>query len=169
MRRTPASGARMNWQFFETLCKHKHSSAMRAVGLVLAIRAKENDPVCWPSITSLCRDASVCRLTVVRAINRFESEGLLTIQKNKGMVHRYHLNPATTETGRTSSTSKPQRRDPPLTRDGFPKSDPATTETGTRTPQRRDPATTETRKNTTTAKPPEQEKTVSTPASEVPY
>ena len=158
----------MNLKFFERLRKHKHSSAYRAVGLVLAIRAKPDDPVCWPSITSLCKDASVCRLTVVRAINLFEAEGLLTVERRDGKFNRYHLNPATTETGQTPRTSKPQRRHPPLHRDGSSDSDPATTETGTSKPQRRDPATTETRKNTLKA--PKQEKAdADVSGSEVPY
>lgn len=108
MRRALASGVRMNWLWFETLCKQKHSAATRAVGLVLAIRAKKNEPVCWPSITSLCRDASVCRRTVVRAINRFESDGLLSIEKRDGMVHRYHLTHALAE---TAPASVPENED----------------------------------------------------------
>jgi DNA-binding transcriptional MocR family regulator len=158
----------MNLEFFKRLRKHKHSSAYRAVGLVLAIRAKPDDPVCWPSITSLCKDASVCRLTVVRAINHFEAEGLLTIEKRDGKVHRYHLNPATTETGQAPRTSKPQRRHPPLHRDGSSDSDPATTETGTSKPQRRHPATTETRIDTLRL-PKQKEPDADVPDSEVPY
>ena len=154
----------MNWQFFEHLRKHKHSSAFRSVGLALAIRAKDDDPVCWPSITSLCKDASVCRLTVVRAIKHFESEGLLKIERKEGKVNRYRL----TSKPQRRVTRSPQRRHQYVTETGHP----STTETGqspaTSTPQRRHPSTTETRKNT--LKPPEQEKQVQgDDDSEVPY
>lgn len=154
----------MNWKFFDRLCEHKHSSAYRAVGLVLAIRAKDDDPVCWPSITSLCRDASVCRLTVVRAINLFESEGLLKVERKNGKVNRYRL----TSKPQRRVTRNPQRRNQCVTETGHP----STTETGhapsASKPQRRDPSTTETRKNTVNA--PKQEKAdAGVTDSEVPY
>ena len=146
----------MNWQFFEQLCEHKHSSAYRAVGLVLAIRAKDDDPVCWPSITSLCKDASVCRQTAIRAINQFEGEGLLKVERKGGRVNRYRLTSLpsrrdqfTTETGQDSGTSLPSRRDTSLR-------------------GRRDQSTQQTRKNTLKA--PKQEKTdADVTGSEVPY
>lgn len=126
----------MNWQFFELLRQHRHSGAYRSVGLALAIRAKKDEPICWPSITTLCRDASVCRLTVTRAVKHFESQGLLTIEKRVGQVNRYHLcsrPPAAyqsvTETGyrATSETGWPPRASRPLRRD------PTTTETRNKT------------------------------------
>jgi len=155
----------MNRGFFNALTEHRHSSAYRAVGLALAIRAKEDDPVCWPSVTTLCRDASVCRLTVARAIKLFESEGLLRVERRPGKVNRYKL------------TSKPQRRvtRPSQRRDQFiPETGhPATTETGqssgSLTPQRRDPATTETRKVTNTACLGQKKEVASVPDSEVPW
>ena len=154
----------MNWGFFENLVEHKHSSAFRSVGLALAIRAKENDAVCWPSITTLCKDASVCRLTVVRAINHFESEGLLKVKRREGRTNLYRL----TSKPQRRVTSKSQGRTPPFTETGHP----ATTETGqkslTSKPQRRDPSTTETRKVTVNCAP-EQEERVRLNDAEVPY
>ena len=154
----------MNWGFFEQLAQHKHSSAIRAVGLALAIRAKDDDPVCWPSITTLCKDASVCRLTVIRAINLFESEGLLKVDRKDGRVNRYRL----TSKPQRRVTSKRQRRDQCVTETGYQ----ATTETGqvprTSKPQRRDQATTETRKVTVNCSPKQEDK-VRLDDSEVPY
>ena len=154
----------MNWQFFERLRDRKHSSAFRAVGLALAIRAKDDEPVCWPSITTLCKDAAVCRLTVIRAVNRFESEGLLTVDRKDGKVNRYRL----TSKPQRRVTSKPQRRDQCVTETGYQ----STTKTGqaprTSKPQRRDQLTTETRKVTINCRP-EQEDKVRLNDSEVPY
>ena len=146
----------MNWQFFELLRDHKHTSAFRAVGMALAIRAKDDEPVCWPSITTLCKDASVCRLTVIRAVNHFESEGLLKIEKWDGRVNRYHL----TSKLQRRVTSKPQRRDQSITETGqIPR---------TSKPQRRDQLTTETRKVSINCAP-KQEHKVRLNESEVPY
>lgn len=105
----------MNWGFFEALRRHKHSSGHRAVGLALAIRAKAEDPVCNPSITTLCKDASVCRLTVVRAVERFEQQGLIKVERRFGAANKYRLTSSSTRlvqdphqsTGETGSNPDP--------------------------------------------------------------
>ena len=155
----------MNTAWFQQLREYKHSGAYRSVGLALAIRAKEDRPTCWPSITTLCRDASVCRLTVVRATSLFQIQGLLQIEKRKGRANVYCL----IVKKRLGICSRPQRQDQCITETGHP----ATPETGsqpnTRLPQRQDPATPETRKESS-LKAPKQEGVVGAPnQSEVPY
>jgi len=147
----------MNWQWFEVLRQHKHPHAHRVVGLALAIRAKHDDPVCYPSITTLCKDASVCRLTVVRAIERFEADGLIEVERAKGKVNHYRL------------TSTPQRRVPVHTRDGYPSTTETGQKTATRLPSKRDPSTTETRKGKKGNSVPEQDEHVALHDSGVPY
>ena len=99
----------MNWPWFERLREFKHPHGYRGVGLALAIRAKNDKPTCYPSITTLSKDASVCRQTVVRAVELFESQGLLKVQRKGGKVNRYTL-----------LTSLPGRRAPVHHRDGLP-------------------------------------------------
>ena len=138
----------MNWNWFEALRQHKHPHAYRAVGLALAIRAKHNDPVCYPSITTLCKDAAVCRLTVVRAIDRLHNDGLIEVERSPGKVNRYRL------------TSTPQRRVPVHDRDGYPSTTETGKESATRLPGKRDQYTTETRKGKNGNSLPKQEEAI---------
>lgn len=99
----------MNWQWFERLREHHHPHGYRGVGLALAIRAKADKPTCYPSITTLSKDAAVCRQTVVRAVELFEAQGLLKVKRKAGKANRYTL-----------LTSLPGRRVPVHHRDGLP-------------------------------------------------
>ena len=155
----------MNTPWFQQLREYTHSGAYRSVGLALAIRATEDRPTCWPSITTLCKDASVCRLTVVRATSLFQSQGLLRIEKRTGRANVYCL----ILKKQPWDGSTPQRRDQCVTETG----DPATPETGqaprTSTPQRQDPATPETRKESSLKAPKQEEAGGEPDHSEVPY
>lgn len=82
----------MNWPWFEALSNGPRTSpGIRAVGLVLAIRAKRNELKCWPSIRSICKDASVGKTTACDAIRQIEKAGLLTVERRRGRANIYHL------------------------------------------------------------------------------
>ena len=82
----------MNWPWFNALCRsRKTRPGIRSVGLVLAIRAKRDDPTCNPSVRSLSRDAAVGHTTVVDAIRYFENAGLLTVERQRGKSNLYRL------------------------------------------------------------------------------
>ena len=113
MRRTPASGARMNWQWLEVLAETPRTSpGIRAVGLVLAIRAKRDNPTCNPSIRNICKYASVGKTTACRAVDYLQSQGLVTIEKRRGQSNIYRLTvpvsgtPTVPDTGTPSKTPK---------------------------------------------------------------
>ena len=97
----------MNWRWFETLANSSRTSAgVRGVGLVLAIRAKRDDPTCHPSIRTICRDACVGTETACRAVQHLEQMGLLTIERRRGRSNIYHLTVSTIETPTVSHTKK---------------------------------------------------------------
>lgn len=83
----------MNWQWFEALEKSPRTSpGIRAVGLVLAIRAKRSDPTCNPSIRSISKSASVGHTTACKAIKYFEELGMLRVEPGRGIkANIYHL------------------------------------------------------------------------------
>ena len=155
----------MNWHWFEQLRKHKHSGAYRAVGLALAIRAKNDKPVCFPKISTLCQDASVCRQTVTRATDLFEALGLLEIKRGDGTVNIYRL----IFNGQKRPMRKPRRRKQAVTETG----EQAVTETGvepnTKLLQRQHPSTPETVKGSSLKAPKQEEAGGEPDHSEVPY
>jgi len=155
----------MNWHWFEQLRKHKHSGAYRAVGLALAIRAKKDDPVCFPSIETLCKDASVCRQTVTRATDLFEASGLLEVKRGDGNGNHYRL----IFNGRKRPMRKPRRRKQAVTETG----EQAATETGwkpkSQLPSRQHPSTPQTLKGSSLRAPKQGEAGGHPDDSEVPY
>lgn len=83
----------MNWQFFERLAEAPRSTpTVHAVGLLLAIRAKRDDPTCNPSIRSICKYAGVGMTGAVQAVRRLEDLGLIRREKRRGRSTIYHLN-----------------------------------------------------------------------------
>ena len=82
----------MNWQWLEALGSSSRTApGIRAVGLILAIRARRDDPTCNPSIRNICRYASVGHTTACAAIRYFEDRGLLTVERRRGRSNIYHL------------------------------------------------------------------------------
>lgn len=113
MRRTPASGARMNWQWLETLAEAPRTSpGIRAVGLVLAIRAKRDNPTCNPSIRNICKYASVGKTTACKAVDYLQNQGLVSVEKRRGTANIYRLTvpvsgtPTVPDTGTPGKTPK---------------------------------------------------------------
>jgi len=83
----------MNWQFFERLAESPRTTpTIHAVGLVLAIRAKRDDPKCNPSIRNLCKYAGVGMTGAVQAVRKLEELGLIRREKRRGRSTVYHLN-----------------------------------------------------------------------------
>lgn len=83
----------MNWAFFERLAESPRTTpTVRAVGLVLAIRAKRDDPTCNPSIRNLCKYAGVGMTGAVQAVRKLEEQGLVRTEKRRGRSTVYHLN-----------------------------------------------------------------------------
>lgn len=82
----------MNWQWFEALGRSpKTRPGVRAVGLILAIRAKHDNPVCNPSIRTICKDAAVGHTTACAAIRHFEKIGMLEVERERGKGSVYRL------------------------------------------------------------------------------
>ena len=81
----------MNWQFFERLANQRTRATTRCVGLVLAIRAKRDDPKCDPSIKGICKYAAVGTATATKAIHELESLGLIRVARSFGKRSIYHL------------------------------------------------------------------------------
>ena len=101
----------MNWQWLETLAEAPRTSpGTRAVGLVLAIRAKRDDPTCNPSIRNICKYASVGKTTACKAVDYLQNQGLLTVEKRRGRANIYRLTvpvsgtPSVPDTGTPSTT-----------------------------------------------------------------
>jgi len=82
----------MNWQFFERLAEAPRTTpTVHAVGLLLAIRAKRDDPTCNPSIRNICKYAGVGMTGAVQAVRKLEELGLVRREKRKGQSTIYHL------------------------------------------------------------------------------
>ena len=65
--------------------------------LLLANRHNKDSGLCYPSIPRICAESALGRSTVIRAIKRLESRGLLTIEKTFGKSNHYRLQTSITE------------------------------------------------------------------------
>lgn len=101
----------MNWQWFEALGNSERTSpGFRAVGLVLAVRAKRDDAKCNPSIRNICKYASVGHTTACRAIRHFEKLGMLRVERGRGKANTYHLSVPVSGTPSVPDTGTPSER-----------------------------------------------------------
>jgi DNA-binding transcriptional MocR family regulator len=72
------------------------TSNARLVAFVLSTHMDRNGGSCFPSITTLQREAGVARSTVCRALNQLEREGLLERARGgRGRPTRYRATSAT--------------------------------------------------------------------------
>jgi hypothetical protein len=62
----------INWAIQQTI-----TATMKFVLVVLANRADEKTFQCFPSLSSICRDTSLGRSTVIRALNELEKQNLI--------------------------------------------------------------------------------------------
>lgn len=98
----------MNWQWLETLARTPRTSpGIRAVGLVLAIRAKRDDPTCNPSIRNICKYASVGKTTACKAVDYLQNQGLVSVEKRRGTANLYRLTVPVSGTPSVPDTGTP--------------------------------------------------------------
>jgi DNA-binding MarR family transcriptional regulator len=70
--------------------RHMGSSTL-LVYLWLCFHARSDYQTCFPSITTLAKEAGLSRIKITKAIKGLEGIGLITVERELGQVNRYHL------------------------------------------------------------------------------